>query len=51
MTEEKMLELAREMTGEMRDEDFWDRCPICEGTGTHMGERCPDCEGTGWTEI
>lgn len=52
MTEEKILELAREMTKEMRDPDFWQECPTCAATGiADDGDICPDCDGEGELEI
>lgn len=56
MTDEKLLELCRDMAAELRDEDYYSRCPICEGLGivndaTGHSIQCPDCDGEGWTEI
>lgn len=53
MTDEKLIELAREIAAETRDEDYAMKCPTCEGKGRLWldGERCPDCEGDGWIEI
>jgi transcription initiation factor IIE alpha subunit len=56
MTDEKLLELCRDMTAEVRDEDYYACCPICEGIGivndqTGTAVQCPDCDGEGWTEI
>lgn len=51
MTDDKLIQLAHDMAAEVRDEDFGDRCPVCEGTGSFRGEVCPDCEGAGWEEI
>jgi hypothetical protein len=53
MTEDKLLELCRDIAGELKDEDYHSRCPICEGTGLsgEDGFECPDCDGAGWIEI
>jgi ribosomal protein S27E len=56
MGDEKLMELVRDMTAEVRDHDYWDRCPICDGAcivndaaGTAI--QCPDCDGEGWIAI
>lgn len=51
MTDQALAELCREMTAELRNEDYFERCPVCDGTGTHNEDVCPDCEGAGWSEI
>jgi hypothetical protein len=56
MTEDKLLELCRDIAGELKDEDYFNRCPICEGLGIVNDQagtavQCPDCEGDGFTAI
>jgi DnaJ-class molecular chaperone len=56
MTDEKLLEICRDIAGELKDEDHYSRCPICDGMGiandaVGMAVQCPDCDGEGWIEI
>jgi DnaJ-class molecular chaperone len=52
VTDEKLIQLAREASAELRDPDLWEECVTCAGKGiAEDGDICPDCDGHGEIEI
>lgn len=53
---EMFLELARDIAGELKDEDYHAQCDVCGGSGrandiAGTPIQCPDCDGEGWIEL
>lgn len=40
-------QVAYDYAAPAEDEDGWQECPVCRGTGTRKHADCPNCDGHG----